>query len=154
MGGINSKRGHMKYFRNFAGVFDCGYFAGGSHGSKAKRQSVSILIVIFFSLIIISSCSYITKLTGSLTYEKKSTPSPSKTEATCGVPPEEKHVKSEEGTHKPFVPNRKNIKTVQGLLLNAGYNPGPLDGLWGSKTGGAVRDFQKRSWSAFHRGDG
>ena len=75
--------------------------------------------------------------------EKKSTPSPSETTATYGVPPEEKHVKSEEGTRKPFVPNRKNIKTVQGLLLNAGYNPGPLDGLWGSKTGGAVRDFQR-----------
>lgn len=35
------------------------------------------------------------------------------------------------------------IIAVQESLLAAGMNPGPIDGLWGSKTANAVADFQR-----------
>jgi hypothetical protein len=35
------------------------------------------------------------------------------------------------------------VSGIQGRLLNLGFSPGPVDGIWGPKTASALRDFQK-----------
>jgi peptidoglycan hydrolase-like protein with peptidoglycan-binding domain len=39
--------------------------------------------------------------------------------------------------------NREQIKNIQAQLRQAGFDPGPVDGVFGSKTHAAVRQFQK-----------
>ena len=39
--------------------------------------------------------------------------------------------------------NKLNISLVQRALEEAGYNVGKIDGEWGKKTEGAVKEFQK-----------
>ena len=39
--------------------------------------------------------------------------------------------------------NRDHIREVQRALLRKGYDPGPVDGIFGPKTEGALRQFQK-----------
>jgi peptidoglycan hydrolase-like protein with peptidoglycan-binding domain len=34
------------------------------------------------------------------------------------------------------------VQKAQRVLRDLGYNPGPIDGLWGPKTSSAVREFQ------------
>lgn len=41
--------------------------------------------------------------------------------------------------------NKTSISTVQKKLKELGYNPGPIDGLWGNKTEAALRAFQKKN---------
>lgn len=38
-----------------------------------------------------------------------------------------------------------NVKLIQSLLIRIGYNPGPIDGIFGPKTRDAVKKFQKDS---------
>ena len=45
------------------------------------------------------------------------------------------------GKYKP-TPN-SSIKQIQIALQNAGYDPGAIDGLMGSRSRKAIRDFQK-----------
>ena len=35
------------------------------------------------------------------------------------------------------------VRLVQGKLVERGFNPGPVDGIYGKKTVSAVREFQK-----------
>ncbi len=35
------------------------------------------------------------------------------------------------------------VKNLQQTLDNKGFSPGPIDGIWGPKTQGAIRDFQQ-----------
>jgi outer membrane murein-binding lipoprotein Lpp len=42
----------------------------------------------------------------------------------------------------PEVKSRPSVKQIQAALLNAGYDPGPVDGKMGKKTRQAIRDFQ------------
>ena len=37
------------------------------------------------------------------------------------------------------------VRKAQRVLTDLGYNPGPIDGLWGPKTRGAVRQFQSEN---------
>lgn len=41
------------------------------------------------------------------------------------------------------VKSRPNAKQIQIALLNAGYNPGPLDGKMGRQTRQAIKEFQR-----------
>ncbi len=38
--------------------------------------------------------------------------------------------------------NATAVRNLQIMLLNLGYNPGPIDGIYGPLTSGAVEDFQ------------
>ena len=40
-------------------------------------------------------------------------------------------------------PTRARYKEIQQALKNRGYNPGPIDGRWGSKTSAALRRFER-----------
>jgi peptidoglycan hydrolase-like protein with peptidoglycan-binding domain len=40
-------------------------------------------------------------------------------------------------------PSYNLVKKVQTVLIEKGYDPGVVDGLWGPKTGSAIRLFQK-----------
>jgi hypothetical protein len=59
--------------------------------------------------------------------------------------------KSQEGTTKQIsrkkvvgeVKSRPNVKQIQIALVNAGYNPGPLDGRMGKQTRQAIEAFQR-----------
>ena len=37
----------------------------------------------------------------------------------------------------------KTIKQAQNRLKELGYNPGPVDGIWGKKTEAAIKKFQQ-----------
>jgi peptidoglycan hydrolase-like protein with peptidoglycan-binding domain len=41
------------------------------------------------------------------------------------------------------VPNDNDVKEVQQSLRDKGYSPGPIDGILGSRTRGALRQYQK-----------
>jgi peptidoglycan hydrolase-like protein with peptidoglycan-binding domain len=41
------------------------------------------------------------------------------------------------------MPREKDMKAVQEALKTKGYDPGPIDGVWGPKTSSAVKAFQK-----------
>ncbi len=40
-------------------------------------------------------------------------------------------------------PSRERVHQIQQALLDAGFNPGPVDGLWGSNSADAMLDFQE-----------
>jgi len=40
-------------------------------------------------------------------------------------------------------PSRERYKQIQLALKQRGYNPGPIDGEWGSKTSAALKRFEK-----------
>ena len=40
-------------------------------------------------------------------------------------------------------PTRARYKEIQTALAKRGYNPGPIDGRWGSKTSAALKRFEK-----------
>lgn len=44
-----------------------------------------------------------------------------------------------------FCQDKNTVKIVQELLTDLGYNPGPIDGIFGKKTGIALMQFQKRN---------
>ena len=41
-----------------------------------------------------------------------------------------------------FEDNVNLVRTVQRILIGKGYDPGPVDGLWGTLTRVAVREYQ------------
>jgi peptidoglycan hydrolase-like protein with peptidoglycan-binding domain len=45
--------------------------------------------------------------------------------------------------HPQRVPSRERYKQIQLALKNNGYNPGAIDGRWGSKTASALKRFEK-----------
>ena len=40
-------------------------------------------------------------------------------------------------------PSRERYKQIQQALRDRGYNPGPIDGRWGSKTAAALKRFER-----------
>jgi len=40
-------------------------------------------------------------------------------------------------------PSRERVRQIQEALLEAGFNPGPVDGLWGPNSADALMDFQE-----------
>jgi len=44
----------------------------------------------------------------------------------------------------PAGPKASHVRGVQQALLEAGYDPGPIDGIMGPKTTSALKDFQKK----------
>ena len=61
---------------------------------------------------------------------------------------EEKEVYVKEASRKSparEIKSRPNIKQIQIALMNAGYNPGRIDGRMGKQTRDAIKDFQRAS---------
>lgn len=40
-------------------------------------------------------------------------------------------------------PSRERVRQIQQALLDAGFNPGPVDGFWGPNSATALMDFQE-----------
>jgi peptidoglycan hydrolase-like protein with peptidoglycan-binding domain len=40
--------------------------------------------------------------------------------------------------------NDATVRAAQEALEDKGFNPGPIDGIWGPKTAAAVSDFQRK----------
>jgi len=40
-------------------------------------------------------------------------------------------------------PSRERMKQIQMALKERGYDPGPIDGMWGSKSSAALKRFEK-----------
>ena len=62
----------------------------------------------------------------------------------------EKHLSFELETSQPTLRRGSSgsaVKTLQAQLQTLGFNPGPIDGIFGSGTDGAVRAFQRRAGS-------
>ena len=45
--------------------------------------------------------------------------------------------------HPQRAPSRDRYKEIQAALKERGYDPGPIDGEWGSQTAAALRRFEK-----------
>jgi Putative peptidoglycan binding domain/BON domain len=41
-------------------------------------------------------------------------------------------------------PGQAHVRTAQQKLKDKGYDPGPIDGIWGPRTAAAVSDFQRK----------
>ena len=45
--------------------------------------------------------------------------------------------------HPQRTPSRERMKQIQKALKERGYDPGPIDGVWGSKSSAALKQFEK-----------
>ena len=44
-----------------------------------------------------------------------------------------------------YVPTKEDIRFLQQMLAGAGFNPGPVDGIWGPRTQAALNEWQRRN---------
>jgi peptidoglycan hydrolase-like protein with peptidoglycan-binding domain len=60
-----------------------------------------------------------------------------------GIVPAKAGQDAETFRHPQRAPSRARYKEIQTALKKRGYDPGPIDGDWGSKTAAALRQFEK-----------
>lgn len=53
---------------------------------------------------------------------------------------------SQNDRNEVVVLDRQHVKYIQSSLLQAGYNPGPVDGVLGPRTRAALKSFQKANY--------